>query len=176
MVKWWHLEIVLLAIVAAWVGKQNADKLARMSVGNEVTAEREATAPARANIKVPGEDNPENQVTDVPSNSNAEYIGVWMGDIGGVIQVQFKFNEDYSCEILIMGQDQIKTTYKILPDGRFQMLYNQGETKMEGSISYGKRGTYLDFCHYYGLKSKPGEVEIFGNSARGKECGSAVMR
>lgn len=124
---------------------------------------------------VPGENSPENQATDAPSDSNAEYVGVWVGDVGGLIQVKLKFEGDGSCEILINGQEQIRTTYKVV-NGKFQALYNHGEEAMGGSISYGKRGTYLDFCHYYGLKSKPGEVGIFGNSAKGKECGSAIMR
>lgn len=93
MVKWWHVGVLIAAGVALWLVKQNTGKTSRAPVVSVVIAERKKKEASNANItptdpsgdgekqalpenggnatniKVPGENDPENQATDVASNN-----------------------------------------------------------------------------------------------------------
>lgn len=117
----------------------------------------------------------ENVGTEAPPNQINDYVGTWMGGIqqgSATMPFKFQFNEDMTCTIWPADLPTVNTTYKIIEEGKFLALYNNGTEAFQGSASQGETGKFLDFC-YLGEISKDSTGK---KRAKTQMCGTAQKR
>lgn len=104
-----------------------------------------------------------------------EYVGMWMGGIqqgGATMPFKFQFNADMTCTIWPADLPVVNTTYEFVENGKFLALFNNRTEAIQGTVSQGETGKFLDFCYHGDISlDQSGKMR-----SKTQMCGTAQKR